>query len=120
MAQTFAREGAKVFLAGNTLAKLDAVAQQITDVGGLAETAQVDALDKQSIEDHLAAIVGKAGSLDISFNAISLGDTQGAPLIEMEQARFSLPVVTAMQTHFLTATASARQMSKQRSGVIMA
>ena len=47
VARAFAREGAKVFLAGRTLAKLDAVAREISAVGAAAETAQVDALDEQ-------------------------------------------------------------------------
>ncbi|MGH8607795.1 MAG: SDR family NAD(P)-dependent oxidoreductase, partial [Gammaproteobacteria bacterium] len=43
VARAFAREGAKVFLAGRTLAKLDAVAREISEVGGAPEIAQVDA-----------------------------------------------------------------------------
>jgi NADP-dependent 3-hydroxy acid dehydrogenase YdfG len=49
VARAFAFEGAKVFLAGRTLAKLDAVARDISAAGGAAETAQVDALDEQSL-----------------------------------------------------------------------
>ena len=45
VARAFAREGAKVFLAGRTLSSLDAVAQDISNAGGVAETAQVDALN---------------------------------------------------------------------------
>ena len=39
VARAFAREGASVFLAGRTLAKLDTMAEQIRSVGGVAETA---------------------------------------------------------------------------------
>ena len=39
MAHAFAREGAKVFLAGHTLAKLKTVAEEIADLGGSAEVA---------------------------------------------------------------------------------
>jgi 3-oxoacyl-[acyl-carrier protein] reductase len=46
VARAFAREGAKVFLAGRTLAKLGAVAREISSAGGAVETAQVDALDE--------------------------------------------------------------------------
>ncbi len=120
VARAFAREGAKVFLAGRTLSSLDAVAQDISNAGGVAETAQVDALDEQAIESYLGKVVRKAGSIDVSFNAIGLGDTQGAPLVEMQRERFVLPVVNAMTTHFLTATAAARHMAKNRSGVILA
>ena len=38
----FAREGAKVFLAGRTRESLEGVAEEIAAAGGVAETAQVD------------------------------------------------------------------------------
>lgn len=40
VARAFAREGATVFLAGRTPAKLDAVANQVASTGGVAQTAQ--------------------------------------------------------------------------------
>lgn len=119
MAHAFAREGARLFLVGRTLATLDAVAQTITASGGKAEVAQVDALDAEAVERHAASIVTKAGSIDISFNVIGLGDAQGAPLVEMAQEQFALPIITAMHTHFLTSTAAARHMAKNGSGVIL-
>ena len=45
VARAFAREGARTFLAGRTLEPLEAVAGEISTTGGVAETAQVDALD---------------------------------------------------------------------------
>jgi len=61
VARAFAREGAKVFLAGRTLATLDKVAEQIRSTGGVAETAQVDALDEQAVEKHIGEVVEQAG-----------------------------------------------------------
>ena len=58
VARAFAREGARVFLAGRTPAKLDAVAGEISAAGGMVETARVDALDERSVEEH----VGFGGS----------------------------------------------------------
>src|SRR5258708_3658621 len=49
VARAFAREGAKLFLSGRTLLKVEAVAADIIGRGGVAEAAQVDALDEQ---DH--------------------------------------------------------------------
>src|SRR5260370_315845 len=49
VARAFAREGARVFLAGRTLAPIEALAEEITRAGGRAEAAQVDALDQQVI-----------------------------------------------------------------------
>lgn len=120
VARAFAREGAKVFLAGRSLSSLEAVAKDISHAGGVAEVAQVDALDERAVENYLKEVARKAGSIDVSFNVIGLGDTQGAPLVEMEHERFALPIVNAMATHFLTATAAARHMRKNGSGVILA
>ena len=118
--RAFAREGATVFLAGRTPEKLDAVAEEISAAGGAAEAAQVDALDRPAIEQHLDAIVRKAGRIDVSFNAIWIrGDLQGTPLIEMTSEDFTLPVLTGVKTHFLTATAAARHMARAGSGVIL-
>jgi 3-oxoacyl-[acyl-carrier protein] reductase len=120
VARAFARDGAQVFLAGRTLPKLEALAEEISVAGGAAEAAQVDALDAQAIEQHLEAIVKKAGSIDVSFNAIWIrGDLQGTPLIDMPCEDFTLPILTGVKTHFLTATAAARHMVRQRSGVIL-
>jgi 3-oxoacyl-[acyl-carrier protein] reductase len=41
VARAFAREGARVFLAGRTQAKLDDLAEEIRSAGGVAESAQV-------------------------------------------------------------------------------
>jgi NAD(P)-dependent dehydrogenase (short-subunit alcohol dehydrogenase family) len=61
-----------------------------------------------------------AGSIDISFNAISLEDVHGIPVVNMQHEQFALPVFNAVTTHFFTATAAARQMAIQGSGVILA
>src|SRR5258708_10367705 len=42
------------------------------------------------------------------------------PLVEREQEFFALPVMNAIATLFLTATAAARHMRKNGSGVILA
>jgi 3-oxoacyl-[acyl-carrier protein] reductase len=120
VARAFAREGAAVFLVGRTLSSLETVAKDISEAGGMAEVAPLDASDKQAVEDHLSALVKKAGHLDISFNAIGLGDAQGFPLIEMTQAHFTLPIINAMNSHFVTATAAARHMAVHKSGAILA
>jgi 3-oxoacyl-[acyl-carrier protein] reductase len=119
VARAFAREGAKLFLVGRTLAKLDAVARDISSAGGEAETAQVDALDEQSVEQYVAEVAKKAGSIDVSFNAIGMEDVQGTPLIEMSLEDFSHPITRATRTQFLTAKAVAPHMIKKGSGVIM-
>ena len=116
VAAAFAREGARVHLAGRTRASLDAVAEAI---GGNAEVAVVDALDQQAVDEHAQRVVSEHGSLDVSFNLISHGDVQGTPLVEMSLADFEQPVVTAVRTMFITARAAAQHMVTQGSGVIL-
>jgi NAD(P)-dependent dehydrogenase (short-subunit alcohol dehydrogenase family) len=120
VARAFAREGARVFLAGRTLSTLDAVAHDIVQAGGTAESARVDACDQQAVERHLNEVVQKAGHVDISFNVIYIGYQQGEPLTEMSLEEFAPAIADVMRTQFITTTAAARQMIKQHSGVILA
>lgn len=120
VARTFAREGARVFLAGRTRKSLEAVAADIRAAGGLVEVAELDALDEQAVEEHASAVAAQAGSLDISFNLVSRGDVQGVPLIEMSTEDFTRPITTGITANFITARAAARQMIEQGSGVLLA
>jgi NAD(P)-dependent dehydrogenase (short-subunit alcohol dehydrogenase family) len=119
VARAFAREGANVFLAGRTREPLEMVASVIEKVGGRVEVVELDALDEQAVEKHMGKLVDNAGSIDVSFNAISIQDVQLIPLVEMPREDFMRPISTGMTTHFLTARAAARHMAAQRSGVIL-
>jgi len=61
VARGFAEEGARVFLTGRNLDSVGKVASAIAAEGGVAESAQVDALDEQAVEKHASAVVRKAG-----------------------------------------------------------
>jgi len=119
VARAFAREGAKVYLAGRTLAKLEAVAGEISAAGGVAVTAQVDALDEQSVEKHADAVAAKAGGIDIALNAVGVLHVQGTPFAELSLEDYAYPVAIYTRTHFITAKAVARHMAKKGSGVIL-
>jgi len=119
VARAFARDGARVFLAARTLAKLEEVADGIRAEGGLAETGQVDALDKESVDAHAARVAAEAGHIDVSFNAVEVGNVQGVPLTEISVEDFLAPITRLCRTNFLTATAAARHMAAQGSGVIV-
>jgi NAD(P)-dependent dehydrogenase (short-subunit alcohol dehydrogenase family) len=119
VARTFAREGARLFLAGRTRAPLDTVAADIRATGGTASVAVVDALDEAAVEAHLAEVVAEAGSVDVSFNLISRGDVQGIPLLDISPADLLRPVSNGLLTTLLTARGAARHMVRQGSGVIL-
>jgi NAD(P)-dependent dehydrogenase (short-subunit alcohol dehydrogenase family) len=117
VARAFAREGARLFLTGRNLARVDAVAE---DVAGIAETAEVDALDEKAVEEHLDTVVERAGAVDISFNAVGPGPTpERTPLTELAADAFARPIAFYTSSNFITATAAARRMSGQGSGVIV-
>jgi 3-oxoacyl-[acyl-carrier protein] reductase len=120
VARAFAREGARVHLAGRTADSLEGVAEEIRSAGGVAETARVDALDETAVDEHADGVAAGAGGIDISFNLITHPATHGTPLAEMAVEDFIAPLETAARTTFLTARAAARHMIKQGSGVILA
>lgn len=119
VARAFAREGAEVFLAGRTLSKLDAVAREISARGGVAETARVDALDEQAVGEHIDAVAGRAGRIDVLFDATGMEDVQGTSLLDMSLEDFLHPIARATRSRFLTARAAARRMAEKGSGAIL-
>ena len=121
VARAFAREGARLFLAGRRRAPVEAVAAGIVAAGGLAEAAEVDALDERAIEGHLQTVVEGAGRLDIAFNAVGLRNTrlQGVPLLDLEPEDFARPIETYARSCFLTSRSAARRMVTQGAGVIL-
>jgi NAD(P)-dependent dehydrogenase (short-subunit alcohol dehydrogenase family) len=121
VARAFASEGAKVFLSGRTLARVEAVATEIVSAGGSAEAAEVDALDEHAVDQHLQGVIDKTGRLDISFDAVGISSTNllGVPLVELGVEQFSVPITTYTTSYFLTARLAARRMIPNGSGVIM-
>ena len=119
VARVFAREGARVFLAGRTQARLDAVARDIAAAGGTAETAQVDVLDQHAVDRHAAEVAAAAGGIDIALNAVSVMHDQGTPLADLSLEEFMRPIDGFLRTLFLTSKAVARHMGGERPGVIL-
>jgi len=119
VAEAFARERARVFVASRGAEKLNALAERIRAAGGQVEAEQLDALDERAVDEHAERVVAEAGALDISFNAINHDDVQGKPRWEMALADFEAPVITGLRTNFITWRAATRQMIRQGGGVII-
>jgi NAD(P)-dependent dehydrogenase (short-subunit alcohol dehydrogenase family) len=119
VARVFAREGAKVFIAGRTQAKLDAVARDIAATGGSVETARVDVLDQQAVQKHADTIAATAGCIDIALNAVSVMHDQGTMLADLSLDEFMRPIDGFLRTLFITSKAVARHMGRERPGVIL-
>ena len=119
IARVFAREGARVFIAGRTQAKLDAVARDIAASGGTVETAQVDVSDQEAVEEHADGVAAAAGSIDIALNAVSVMHDQGTALADLSLEEFMRPIDGFLRTLFITSKAVARHMGRKRPGVIL-
>ncbi|WP_275002457.1 SDR family NAD(P)-dependent oxidoreductase [Promicromonospora iranensis] len=119
VARVFAREGARVFIAGRTQAKLDAVAHDILAAGGQVETAQLDVFDPEAVERHADTVATQAGSIDVALNAVSVVHDQGTPLADLSLEEFMRPIDGFLRTLFITSKAVARHMGGERPGVVL-
>jgi NAD(P)-dependent dehydrogenase (short-subunit alcohol dehydrogenase family) len=118
VARVFAREGARIFLAGRTQSRLDAVAADITAAGGTVETATLDVFDQRAVETH-AAQVAEGGGIDIALNATSVMHDQGTTLADLSLEDFMQPIDGFLKSLFITSKAVAPHMGGSRAGVIL-
>lgn len=118
-ARVFAREGARVHLAGRSDAALEAVAADIRSAGGRVTTAVVDAFEPDQVQEHVDRIVSSDGRLDIALNAVGVPHVQGAPLDKVSLDQFMHPIDAYLRTNFVTAQAVAVPMRAQGVGVVL-
>ena len=119
VAKALANAGANVFLTGRNISSVQKVGVEILKSGGIADVAIVDALDENAVNEHIENVVKKAGTVDISFNAIGVDIVMNVPLVDISAEDFVSPITMTMQTRFITAKAAAKVMMKQKSGVIL-
>lgn len=122
VAREFAAEGAEVFLSGRTKSNAQTVAEQITVKGGTAHTHVLDTLDEAAVNRYIEGIAKQAGKIDIVLDATGplakeYGNTKLA--VDLPVDEFLVPLQTMVRSRFITARAAAREMIKQRSGVII-
>ena len=120
VARGFAREGANVHVASRSRGPAEELAAAIRAEGGSAEASEVDALEEAQVEEFVAAVAERAGSVDVSFNLVGIDDVQGIPLTEISFADYMQPVAKAVRSTFLTARAAARRMAAGGGGAILA
>ncbi|WP_395244128.1 SDR family NAD(P)-dependent oxidoreductase [Agromyces sp. MMS24-K17] len=118
-ARVFAREGARLFLAGRSLPRLEAAAAVARAEGAEVSITVVDAMDQAEVDRHVDAVAEVAGRIDIALNAVGFDHVQGLPIADTSLDDYLYPVAGYLQTNFVTAKAAARHMVSQQSGVIL-
>jgi 3-oxoacyl-[acyl-carrier protein] reductase len=116
VARAFADAGARVYLAGRSRDRLEAVAKDIGDAAGVAE---VDALDERAVAEHADAVAADAGGIDIALNAVSFLVQNTAPLGELAVDEFMHSIDAYLRANLITAKAVARHMTARGSGTIL-
>lgn len=119
VARAFAREGARVFLAGRTAARLDRVARDIAARGGAVDWAVVDALSERAVDEHARMVAQKAGGIDVALNAVSFMHDQGTLLGDLSLDAYMEPIDTFLRCLFITSRAVAPHMGGNRPGTIL-
>lgn len=110
VAAALARHGASVHLVVRTPAVL----------AGVASTTVLDVFDEEAVAAHVRSVVDRAGGVDVAVCLAERGDDLGLRLLDMTVADFTRPLFVGVTSTFVTARAVARQMVRQRSGLIVA
>ena len=122
VARQLAAEGAEVFLSGRTKSNVDTVARQIASAEGRAHAAVLDALDSPAVDKYMDGIARQTGRIDIVYNGVVPRMSEygnGKRAVDLTVEEFMVPLTSFVKSEFITARAAARQMVKQRSGVII-
>ena len=99
VAHELASLGATVILSGRTQAKLDQVAAEISDDGGIADTIAFDIRDEEAVKARVKAIVAKHGRIHGLVN--NAGGQFPAPLMAINKKGFDAVVSNNLTGGFL-------------------
>ena len=99
VAHELASLGATVLISGRTQAKLDAVAAEITEDGGVCHTAAFDIRDEEAVKARVAAVLAAHGPVSGLVN--NAGGQFPAPLLAISKKGFDAVVSNNLTGGFL-------------------
>lgn len=116
-ALALAKAGAKVVVSDISEEDCQKVCQEIEKEGGEAMAVKCDVSNKKEVEEMVRKTVEKFGKIDILVN--NAGIAQFVPFLEMTEEDWDRTLDINLKGYFLCAQAVAREMVKQKSGVII-
>lgn len=112
-----AKEGAKVVVSDISQEECEKVVAEIEKEGGKAMAVKCDVSKKEEVEALVRAVINKWGKVDILVN--NAGICEFKPFLELTEADWDKTLDINLKGYFLCAQACAREMAKQKSGVII-
>jgi len=116
-ALVLARAGAKVVVSDVSLEECQKVVDEIKKDGGEALSVECDVTKKEEVDDMVKAAIDKWGKVDILVN--NAGICQFKPFLELTEEEWDRTLNINLKGYFLCAQAAAKEMVKQKSGVII-
>jgi len=113
----FAKSGAKVVVADISLEDCQLVVDEIKKAGGEAIAVKCDVSKKAEVDEMIAATLKKWGKLDILVN--NAGICQFKPFLELTEEEWDKTLDINLKGYFLCAQAAAKEMIRQKSGIII-
>ena len=116
-ALTLAKAGAKVVVADISLEDCQKVVEEIEKSGGQALAVKCDVTKKTEIDEMVKKAIEQWGKVDILVN--NAGICQFKPFLEITEEEWDRTIDINLKGYFLCAQAAAKEMVKQKSGVIV-
>lgn len=109
--------GAKVVVADISLEDCQKVVDEIVAKGGEAMAIQCDVSKKAEVEEMVKKTIEKFGKLDILVN--NAGVVQFKPFLDLTEEDWDKTLNINLRGYFLCAQTAAKEMAKQKYGVIV-
>lgn len=116
-ALTLAQAGVKVVVADISLEDCEKVVKEIKKAKGEAIAVKCDVAKKAEVDKMIQVAIEKWGRVDILVN--NAGICQFKPFLELTEAEWDRTLDINLKGYFLCAQAAAKEMVKQKSGVII-
>jgi NAD(P)-dependent dehydrogenase (short-subunit alcohol dehydrogenase family) len=114
---SLARAEAKVVVSDISLDDCEKVVKEIKKAKGQAIAIQCDVSKKEEVDEMVKKIVNKWRGVDILVN--NAGICQFKPFLDLTEEEWERTIDINLKGYFLCAQAAAKEMAKQKSGVII-